>query len=302
MEQKTITLHNKSYQLIKSYKDNILYREQFNQLTRTTYSFDLEQWYQDGYWQNNYNPYSIFYKDKIIANVSVNRMELIIQGKKQNAIQLGTVMTDTAYRNQGFSRLLMEEILEEYKDKTDFIYLFANDTVLNFYPKFGFVNHTEYSSKKQLQNPSSAYTPRKLDMNQSKDRTLLTNLIENRYHYAQISIDGAPNLIMFYCTGFLKNNIYYYEELDTAVVAEYENEELLVHDIFSRKPLNLDDVIHPLIQGDSMSVTLGFTPAEDISYRAEKITDPDTVLFVLANAASPTLTFTDVMFPTLSHA
>lgn len=302
MIQKTITLQDKSFQFINNYKDNSVYRGQFNQLTQKTYGFDLEQWYQDGFWQSNYNPYSIFYKDKIISNISVNFMQFIIQGKKMTALQLGTVMTDLEFRSQGFSRLLMEEILTEFKGTQDFIYLFANDTVLNFYPKFGFVNHTEYSSTKLMQKNESPYIPRKLDMDQPKDRTLILDLIKNRHPYAKISVTDSSSLIMFYCTGFLKDAIYYYEGLDTAVIAEYQEEELFVHDIFSKEPQALDLLIQPLVHGNSMTVTLGFTPIDGSSYITEKITDPDTVLFVLEDTKKPALTFNDIMFPTLSHA
>ena len=53
-----------------------------------------------------------------------------VLGKKKNYIQIGTVMTDNEYRNKGLSRYLIEKIISEYKEKSDCIYLSANDTVL----------------------------------------------------------------------------------------------------------------------------------------------------------------------------
>lgn len=47
-------------------------------------------------------------------------------------------MTDVKYRDQGLLRIIMEKVIAEWKDKCELIYLFANDSVLDFYPKFGF--------------------------------------------------------------------------------------------------------------------------------------------------------------------
>ena len=47
-------------------------------------------------------------------------------------------MTKETYRDQGLSRRLIEEILKDYQGKVDMIFLFTNETVLEFYPKFGF--------------------------------------------------------------------------------------------------------------------------------------------------------------------
>ncbi|WP_326717516.1 GNAT family N-acetyltransferase [Vagococcus jeotgali] len=65
-------------------------------------------------------------------------MTFVINKKKHQVLQLGTVMTKETYRDQGLSRRLIEEILKDYQGKVDMIFLFANETVLEFYPKFGF--------------------------------------------------------------------------------------------------------------------------------------------------------------------
>ena len=65
-------------------------------------------------------------------------MKTIWNGPIKNYIQLGTVMTAPPCRKQGLSRFLMEEIKKDWEGRCDGMYLFANDTVLDFYPKFGF--------------------------------------------------------------------------------------------------------------------------------------------------------------------
>ena len=60
-------------------------------------------------------------------------------------------MTDPKYRGKGYSRILMEAIMKEYEGKVDGIYLYANDSVLDFYPRFGFTKRDEYQYVKQIE-------------------------------------------------------------------------------------------------------------------------------------------------------
>lgn len=126
------------------FKDNDVLRSSFNNLTEKTYGFNFENWYENGCWRDLHIPYSLIYENKVVANVSVNIIDFLVLGEKKRYIQLGTVMTDKDYRNQGLCRKLMGIVLEEWENKCDMIYLFANDSVLDFYPKFGFVKSNEY--------------------------------------------------------------------------------------------------------------------------------------------------------------
>lgn len=141
------------YVFAKGYKDDNKLRESFNELTQNTYGFDFEEWYKSGYWNDKYIPYSIIDKDRVVANVSVNTVYFNILGQEKLCIQIGTVMTDTEYRGRGLSRFLLERVIKEWKDKCEMIYLFANDSVLDFYPKFGFEKEQEYISYKYINKP-----------------------------------------------------------------------------------------------------------------------------------------------------
>jgi len=56
----------------------------------------------------------------------------------------------------------METVLEEWKGNCDCIYLYANDSVVNFYPKFGFVSAYEYRYHVPTTKKDGVF--RKLDM------------------------------------------------------------------------------------------------------------------------------------------
>ena len=125
------------YEIISNYRKNDELRSSFNSLAERTFGLSFEGWYKNGFWNEKYIPYSVLYDGNIIANVSVNIINCTVKGNKRRYIQLGTVMTDERFRKQGLSRVLMEKILEEYSE-CDGIFLYANDEVLDFYPKFGF--------------------------------------------------------------------------------------------------------------------------------------------------------------------
>ncbi|MGE7624770.1 GNAT family N-acetyltransferase [Viridibacillus sp. NPDC096237] len=105
----------------------------------------------------------------MVSHNKVSTIDFIVFGKKKRFVQLGTVMTDEHYRNQGLSRVLMETVLDEWKDKCDMFYLFANDSVLDFYPKFGFVPVDEYEATTKVSKIENPYSVRKMDIDNVND-------------------------------------------------------------------------------------------------------------------------------------
>ena len=105
----------------------------FNDLAVKVFGLSFEKWYKSGYWRDKYFPYTYFDGEKAVANVSANKIHTIIDGKPKLYIQIGTVMTDPDYRNRGLSRKLMNEVFTDFKNNCDGIYLYGNDTVLDFF-------------------------------------------------------------------------------------------------------------------------------------------------------------------------
>lgn len=81
-----------SYQLCKNVMCDENMRRSFNSLAGKTFHLSFEDWYQAGYWSESNQPYTLFDRGTAIANISVNKMELLWQGKKRSYIQLGTVL------------------------------------------------------------------------------------------------------------------------------------------------------------------------------------------------------------------
>lgn len=290
-----------NYRMISNYMENEKYRRSFNELAKNTFCLDFEDWYQNKLFFNRYINYSEIDCDKIVANVSINKMELIIDGKKKKALQLGTVMTQPEYRKKGLSRNLIRHIIEEYKDEYDLIYLFANDSVLNFYPKFGFkkVDETSYKlSAKDVEKKESAI--RKLSTEDEEDKKIINRLVNVRQPISKafgVCNDIWPLLV--YCFYEFKNDLYYLEDEDTIVILQRENEIINIYDIVSLKAIDLESIIEKVVMSEDKTIELNFVP-ELCKYKAAKGTKKreDTTLFVIDKDH---LLKEEIQFPMTSH-
>jgi GNAT superfamily N-acetyltransferase len=298
MESNTIIrIKDEDYTFKKDFRDIAKDREGFNLLTKATYGFDFEEWYQQGFWGDRYRPYSLFHNSNIVANISVNAMEFQVQGETRRCIQLGTVMTDMAYRGKGLSKALMNIVLEEYEKEYELIYLYANDTVLDFYPRFGFQREEEFVHVGYADADGSRYQFRKPDLREAKDKELLLQIIRQAKPCCEYAMLDNPGLIMFYLNSFLSENIYYCEELSLVAVAEYEENTLRLMDVFCKKEYNLKEVVNSLVTVPGMKIVLGFTPLDTTGFEAIPLRDEGTTFFTKGKNI-----LKQGRFPELSHA
>lgn len=304
MELKQYTMEHadrnlQEFRIVSGYKDNDVLRKSLNTLTAKVFGFHFEQWYRDGYWQEKYVPYSITDGQFIAANISVNFMDFIDGGAKKHYIQLGTVMTDPAFRGRGLSRILMEKILDELEDQCELFYLFANDTVLDFYPRFGFVKAEEYQYSKMVSKEDTRADIRKLDMSDINDRNMLYHIAADTVPLYRFSMTGNPSLIMFHCTNDKKDSIYYLKECDTVVIAEYMEDRLYIEDVFCTGRVELGRITKALPHPRNTKIILGFTPEDAASYQTDIFKEEGSTLFIRAKNG---VSLPKVRFSALSHA
>ncbi|EHL30746.1 GNAT family N-acetyltransferase [Legionella drancourtii] len=292
----------KELTFFKGYQQDEQKRAAFNHLAVKTFDLSFEEWYQSGYWRDKYIPYTLFDGEQAVANVSVNIMDFSIFGHQQRTIQIGTVMTEEAYRNQGLSRKLLEKVFEDWKANSHLIYLFANSTVWGFYPKLGFKSVKEYQYQRTI-TPTTHANFVKLDMDNKENREKLHDYAQNTCPLGKISMQENADLVMFYGITVYKDNVFYLPELDAIIIAEMNGRQLHLFDVFSKKELNLNDVIHALSDESIDTVRLGFVPKDCSSYEIIPIDEKekDEMLFL---EADKTALFDEnqLMFPLLSHA
>ena len=102
-------------QILHSYRENEELRQFFNELATKVFGLNFEGWYQNGFWKDNYNPYSVVEDGKVVANVSVNTCDMNYDGTVKHLLQLGTVMTNPDFRGKGYSRKIMERIIDDFE-------------------------------------------------------------------------------------------------------------------------------------------------------------------------------------------
>ncbi|MCT4119532.1 GNAT family N-acetyltransferase [Elizabethkingia anophelis] len=279
-----INIGGHNYTLAIGYHEDEVLRKEFNRLTQEVWKFDFENYYQLGLWDDSCIIYSLFDKKRIVSHVTVSLFYTEIRGEKKKILQFGTVMTDPEYRNRGLSRFLMEQVIADFGEKTDGMLLFANKSVLDFYPKFGFQAVKEYQAFKNIisENLTSSVEIRKLDMNRREDIELLTRRIEDSIPNTQLVLQNKA-VSLLYCYAYPKfgytDSVYYIENLDTAVVASVEADVLEITEIFSENIINLQDIIAAFSHEKFTSVRLGFIPLEK-GFEYELLVHDDLVLYI----------------------
>jgi GNAT superfamily N-acetyltransferase len=287
------------YQLIDRVRDNEIARRGFLQLARAVFSLDFEPWLANGWWRGDYLPHVLMDGDRVAANVSVNFIHSRRQGEDKRYIQIGTVMTDREYRGWGLARHLMEEVIRRYAGTCDGMYLYANDSVKDFYPKFGFAPSQEYQYS--LPVACSGMPVRKLDMDDLRDRALLMEayIFRSNPHSALPMLEN-PGLLMFYCDQFLKAHIYEIPALHMVAVVEYHGENMLCYDVFGGyAPLR--EALNALAREETRTCVLGFTPMDASDCAVAPREEENTTLFVSGGLVS-LFQENKIMFPLLSHA
>lgn len=287
-----------NFKLNKNIKESNVLVKSFNELAVKTFELSFEKWMNDGYWTDKYIPYIFAQGDRVIANASANIIDTLWQGKARRYVQIGTVMTEIEYRNGGLSRQLIQTITEDWKDSCDAIYLFANDTVLDFYPKLGFQQETEYQCiMEAFPKPGKV---RKLNMAKSEDRDKLAKYYSKSNPFSALPMVDNYGLLMFYCSAFMKDCVYYCEDFDAVVVAQKDGENLFCLDVYCDNNNNMTDIVSAIAGEETKRIVLGFTPKDNINCRLIAVEGDDT-LFILKSKEN-IFSKNKLMFPALSHA
>ncbi len=294
----SLQINGQTFFFTDQVRDDPVLRESFFTLARQTFDLDFAPWYQEGGWKDQYIPHALVLDRQVVANVSVNTIDFLLDGIRRTYVQLGTVMTHPDFRGRGLSRFLMEAVLQAWRDRCDCLYLFANDTVLDFYPKFGFVPAKE--AQPFLPAFSGHPLPRrKLSPDLPKDRALLVKVYHQSNPFSAFSMEGNEGLFLFYIFGPFRNLCYELPGQDTVAILEEDGDILFCHELLGKPKIGLEQLLVGLHGPQTRQLRLGFTPKPGLlplSYLPG-----EEHLFVLAGKENP---FIDrkLLFPLISHA
>ena len=282
-----------------NYKSDEKYRKSMTDLAKKTFGIDLESWYLGGYWKDDYIPYSCVEDGKIVSNVSLNICNFKWRSRVHHLAQLGTVMTDEAYRDRGYIRALMEKIITECERSFEGMYLYAESRMIPFYEKFGFVPVSEYQCSKSINITNNA-TIEKIPMISKEDRDRMVDIIQRRQQYGERIMVNNQGLFMFYLTGPFSDNVYYVPSPGAYAVAETKDDTLTLYAVFCDEKVSLGDIIASFGSGIK-KVVMGFMPENNTGFELKKIASEDSVLLARGGIFE-TNGNERFMFPEISHA
>lgn len=218
----------------------------------------FHRWTEWGEWDDDYHAFSVVEDGRVVANASVMRMRLLVEGRDVTAFQLGAVGCVPSHRGRGLARVAMEAALDACGDSP--VLLFANKTVLDFYPRFGFAPQQEtlFAAKHEA-TPGGTPAPR-LDLAEAGVRAGL----------AVLSSEGLPVTERFGARAYSRIASWYEANgfarplrqlsADAWVFASVEGDTLHIDDIFARGPFDLRAEVPRLIDRPITSIQFGFTP------------------------------------------
>jgi len=273
-------------ELVYDYKDNKVYRDSFNQLANLVFGIHFEEWYEKGFWDDRYICYSFLRDNEVIANVSVSKMDVVIDGMNKKAIQIGTVSTHPNFRGKGLSGKLMRHVLSIYEQDCDIVFLFANRTEIDFYPKFGFEPFAESQySLKFHGTPVAANNLRKLNCSNEEDLAFIKQMVFSRRPISQqFGVSNNQGLFMFYVLHVFSESTYYSHEDEAIIVFQQEGSTLHLYDVVSHGDVILDHLLSRIANEQTENIHFHFTP-DQLTEKAqcEPIHNSDDMLFIKAN-------------------
>jgi len=290
-------------ELISNYMRDDELRHALNDLTQKTFCFNFEGWVTGGNFEGDYIPYSFIEDGKILANVSANRMQFMQNGVVKNYIQLGTVMTDEAYRKQGLAGKLIKHVVEIYEKNCDGIYLFGNLDALGFYRKMGFREGLQYtcSVKKEFLPNAAASGFAPVDPEDASIKEKYMDAVRNSAVNSSLEQINKFGLQLFYTSSL--EGIFYAEDIDCFISYERDGATLILNSVISKNKVSLKEVLDRL-EGNVSEIRLGFTPlADDLKMcdLAEYDGADDYRLFYIGDEIKSIET-EKLYFPEFSHA
>jgi len=294
-----IRINDVSYNFYPNAMSRRKTREGYFRLAHTMFGLNFDKWYDSGFWsRDRFIPYVLYHKGVAVSSVGVCVNEVQWQNTTQRYAQISTVMTLPEYRRRGLNRWLMEYVLREWRDYCDAIYLLGNDSVVDFYPKFGFEEFTEYDFTVPVRKAKGEV--KKLDINELEDLVILVQKYRESNPFAALKVNNISQML-FHCMQFLSDDIFYVEQYDAVAIVRHRGNKMTCYDVFASANCRLDDILGVLANESTEYAQLGFTPKDLETCTVVESQEEDNHLYVLPGKSN---IFRDhqVMFPLLSRA
>ena len=260
--------------------DNPREREAFCEFVpRIWPGLDFSAWYRRKLMEPGYQPYSAFEDGRLVANVSCTPMSLLVAGQRLAGLQLGTVATLPECRGQGLSRRLIEHVLALHEAQVDLVFLFANESVVDFYPRLGFRRVREQAFSLASPGIVPAFSGRRLDPSRDEDLALMLNLVLRRLPVSDgFCVLDCPHITLFHLIEAYPGGIVHLPEDEALVVLSEEPDCTRIVDLVLTRPVaDSRALLAKAMESVPVRLEFGFTP--DRLGLSNLVSEPNQELF-----------------------
>lgn len=314
-----VEINGTEYDYLSHIVENDGIREDFIELIYESFGFNFDKWHKEGYWSEKYEPHVLVKDNQVVSTVTVNHMKYFF-GEDKTYIQIGGVLTREEYYKKGLSRWLMNQIIGQYKNKCEQIFLLSDDVAVDFYPKMGFkvaieyIGNYEWKRKYCILASKQPLNVRKLNIECKNDRKLLLDCYKHSNPFSIFPSVDCEELVVFYGLEFKKSCYYYFQELELVIIARIKNGVLTIDDIYGNLDINMENeginLLNVLIKKileqnqcdeEEMNIQFGFSPREELSgINLKPLIQEDDTMFLLADKENLFEQY-KLRFPILSH-
>jgi len=259
---------------------------------------DFHLWAAHGGWSEDYEVWVVLHEGRVVSGAGVMRMDLVIHGRRQTGWQIGAVATTPAWRGRGLSRVVLQAMLEHIAAHGEApVFLFANSSVLDFYPRFGFrrVMQQQYRAEVDIApQPGQAID---LDIRDAAQREMLAQM----YRRAR-SVDAKFSVVGYYPAAIfhllhLPRRCVHLPRHDAVLIVRQEGDRLYLDDVVAAAPIDLHAVLPAVIAAPLRHIEFGFRPSG--LWNGETQAGVDGEMLFLRGA--PDIEAPDLHFPDLAH-
>ncbi|MFL5349096.1 MAG: GNAT family N-acetyltransferase [Hyalangium sp.] len=219
---------------------------------------DFRRWCAWGEWNDDYRAFAVLDEGRVVANASVMRMRLCIEGREVIGYQLGAVGCVPSHRGRGLSRMVMQAALA-YCGAAP-VLLFANENVRDFYPRFGFTPREQALFGTALHVEPEGEPAPVLELAEPHVRAGLVSLCDEGLAVTgRFGARGHGRIASWYAATAFSRPLRQLRG-DVWVFAGVEDGTLYIDDVFAREPFDLRAHIPRLIDQPITAVRFGFTP------------------------------------------
>ena len=209
-----------------------------------------------------YIPFSFALGRRIIANISLGKVNLMLMGRERKAYIVQTVGVLPQFRGKGLIRELFEPVKSYLVAHGGLSFLLAHAGVAQFYPRFGYRAQEEYEFTVPAPQCHQFFqTAKKVNLQNPQERQRFIEYAEQRAPVSQIfGIYRQSELLLWFCDRVYGRDLSYLPETDCYAISRIAENTLILSDIIGPNIPLLKELYPFLGQPFLERVRFEFTP------------------------------------------